>query len=160
MRLVSCSCHHAKKYALLRPSCNTLCAPHRRQTLPLPWGTTAHQPCLERVNLLMVGKTARKREPIARGVFEPRQMELVPAGFILDRRPARPCSSGERGRPPSRARPPERGCDWGRRLERGTAGLGRGRLERGATGGSKRESTLATARRFILSLILHGLKII
>ena len=85
-------------------------------------------------------------------------MELVPAGFILDRRPARPCSSGERGRPPSRARPPERGCDWGRRLERGTAGLGRVRLERGATGGSERESTLATARRFILSLILHGFK--
>ena len=85
-------------------------------------------------------------------------MELVPAGFILDRRPARPCPSGERGRPSSRARPPERGCDWGRRLKRGTAGLGRVRLERGATGGSERESTLATARRFILSLILHGFK--
>ena len=80
-------------------------------------------------------------------------MELVPAGFILDRCPARPCPPGERGRPSSRARPPERGCDWGRRLKRGTAGLGRVRLERGATGGSERESTLATARRFILSLI-------
>ena len=42
-------------------------------------------------------------ERIERGLFEPHQMELVPAGFIPDWVPARTRAPGRRGRAPSRA---------------------------------------------------------